>query len=269
MLAALRRVYHALVPLGLRRALRVSRFSPDRRARANLWTKTGGRVAAGPFAGLRLAGNAPDDCYGPILIGSYECEVHEWLERELRTGWPAMVNIKSNAGFYSTGLALRTGGEVRVHAFEADAAMRAETARSATINGVHDRVQIHGPADIPTLSALESTGVTRALVVCDCEGMERELLDPSAVSWLGRSALCVELHDFAAPGVTDLLRTRFGATHRIQVLEQRPRDPVAWAARVGVSVEDAQRLTEELRPWAGANLPGRWLVATPATAGRA
>ena len=257
--AVLRRLYHALVPLALRRRLRLRRYSATRRARADLWRQTGGRIAAGPFAGLRLEGDAPDDCEAPVLLGSYECETHEWLEREIARGWSNVVNVGSNIGIYSTGLALRLPAAT-VYAFEMDDALRVVTLASAVGNGVAARVHALGTADPLALSAL---GISAALVVCDCEGYERELLDPSLVPWLVRSAMLVELHDFTAPGATETLHARFASTHDITIVEQQLRDSAAWAARATVSIADAAMLSEESRPWNGAILAGRWMLLSP------
>lgn len=255
----LRRIYHGVVPLALRQTLRLSRFSPSRRARARLWQRTGGRTAAGPFAGFRLAGDTPDDCYGPVLLGSYECDVHPWLERELARGWTVAVNIGSNTGYYSTGLAMRLPGAA-VHAFEMDDALRAETAAAAARNGVGDRVLAHGAASPEALAALP---IAAALVVTDCEGAERELMDPARVSWLSRSAMLVELHDFNVPGTTEALLQRFATTHDAEVVRQSPRDPRIWAARAGITPADAALLADERRPVGDAHVNGRWMLLTP------
>jgi precorrin-6B methylase 2 len=138
-------------------------------------------------------------------------------------GWPVVVNVGSGSGYYATGLALRLPAAT-VHAFEMDDAMRAETARSAARNGAAARVVTHGAA---TLTALAALPLQAALVVMDCEGAERELLDPAAVPWLTRSAIMVELHDFAAPGTTEILRDRFSATHQVEVVTQAARDAQA------------------------------------------
>lgn len=257
--ATLRRWYHALVPFGIRRAIRVNRFDPTRRARSRLWHRTDGCVATGPFRGLLFNSGSPEDAYPPVLLGSYESDVHEWLEREIARGWPAVVNIGSNSGYYSTGLARRLPGAV-VHAFEMDDALREETRRSAVVNGASERVRVLGTADVASLAALP---VERALVVCDCEGAERELLDTAAIPWLRQSAVLVELHDFAAPGTTEVLRSRFAPTHAIVEVQQRPRDARIWAARAGISERDAALLSVELRPWHDQLLPGRWMLLTP------
>ncbi len=260
--SALRRVYHALVPLPLRRHLGLARWTASRRARVRLWEKTGGRVAAGVFAGQRLRHASPGDCEGPVLLGSFECETHAWLEREFARGWPIAVNIGSAFGYYSTGLALRLTNSI-VHAFEMDPGLQEETHRSAEVNGVAQRVRMLGRADVTALASLPVSADSGALVVCDCEGAERDLLDPAHVPWLTRSALCVELHDFAAPGATEALTSRFAASHELVIVEQHSRDAAAWALLAGIDRADAAELCDEQRRWGDVPLPGRWLLASP------
>jgi hypothetical protein len=255
----LQRLYHAAVPISVRQKLRLTRFTASRRARATLWRRTGGRVAAGAFRGELLFAAAPDDCYGAALIGAYESETHPWLERQFARGWRVIVNIGSSEGYYSTGLALRLPAAT-VHAFEMDADLRKKTGESAARNGVGERVVLHGIADVASLAALPAQS---ALVVCDCEGAERELIDPVAVPWMARSAILVELHDFYAPGVTELLRGRFSATHDIEIVSQGPRDAADWARRAEVPVAHARQLIEELRDVRGAHVDGRWMLLTP------
>jgi len=242
--------------------LRLARWTAERRARTRLWRKTGGRVAAGPFAGQQLLAATEAECEAVVLLGAFEAETHEWLDREFERGWRVAVNIGSHIGLYSTGLAMRLK-HATVYAFERDDELRAQTQRSAVANGVASRVQALGYADPATLAALPISPSDGALVVCDCEGAERELMDPVQVPWLATSALCVELHEFAAPGATDALRSRFATTHDLTIAVQAPRDAAAWASRAGIATADAARMCDDGRLWEGAHLPGRWLLATP------
>lgn len=261
-LAALRRAYHGVIPLALRRQLRLSRWTSSRRARLRVWTQTEGRVAAGPFAGMRLRAAVPGECEGAVLLGSFECETHEWLRHEFSRAWRAAVNVGSAGGFYATGLALRLPSAI-VHAFEIAPEWQVETRLMAELNGVDARVLVHGGADVSALAALPINADDGALVVCDCEGCERDLLDPERVPWLRWSALCVELHDFAAPGASATLRERFSATHDITIVAQQPRDPMAWATQANISVADASELCDEARRWGDDVLIGQWMLATP------
>jgi hypothetical protein len=255
----LRRAYHALLPLGVRRKLRLTRFSESRRARARLWQRTGGRVAAGPMRDLRLPGDVPDDCYGTALMGAYECETHLWLDAEIARGWRAVVNIGSSEGHYAVAMALRLP-QATVYAFEMDEALRRETRTMAERNGVLSRIVTLGTADLESMAALP---IESALVISDCEGAERELIDPVAVPWLAKSAMLVELHDMVAPGTTEVLQARFAATHDITIVQQGPRDAAEWARRAGVSVADAAMFLEEVREHEGAHLDQRWMQLTP------
>ncbi len=197
-----------------------------------------------------------------MLMGSFECENHAWLEREFARGWPIAVNIGSAGGYYSTGMAMRLGNAT-VYAYEMDAAWREKTIQSAAYNRVGERVHALGAADIDALAALAVPPSEGVLVICDCEGGERDLLDPARVPWLARSALCVELHDFAAPGATDTLCTRFNQTHDLTIVEQQPRDAARWASLAGISLSDARLMCDEGRRWGDVRTFGRWLLATP------
>ncbi len=219
-------------------------------------------MAAGPFAGQLLVVEREGECEASVLLGAYECEVHEWVERELARGWSVTVNVGSALGLYSTGAAMRLPGAT-VYAFEADGVFRERTMQSADLNGVADRVRALGFADAAALAALPVNMNHGALVFCDCEGCECDLLDPARVPWLHGSALCVELHDFAAPGVTEILRERFGETHFVEFVEQAPRNAAVWAARAGISEADAALMCNERRTWGATELPGRWLLASP------
>jgi len=259
---ALRRAYHTWIPVDVRRRIRLTRWTASRRARRRVWRRTGGRVAAGPFANLRLLAHTPADCESAVLLGSFECETHAWLEREFARGWSIAINVGSNAGYYSTGMAMRLGNAI-VYAYDIDPAWREETRRSAEANGVGERGRSLGRADVDVLAALPVPTGHGALVICDCEGFERELIDPVRIPWLADSALCVELHDFAAPGVTDILRTRLSDTHELAVVEQQPRDAAVWASRAVVDFDDAAQMCDEIRRWGDVPLRGRWLLATP------
>ncbi len=59
--------------------------------------------------------------------------------------------------------------------------------------------------------------------MCDVEGYEEALLDPAAVPALRSAWVLVEVHEFARPDVTNLLRQRFEPTHRVSHVWQTDR----------------------------------------------
>jgi hypothetical protein len=64
---------------------------------------------------------------------------------------------------------------------------------------------------------------TGALVVCDCDGCEREILDPEAVPQLRSRLLIVEAHELLGEGITPAVRERFEPTHHVIEIPSRPR----------------------------------------------
>lgn len=177
-------------------------------------------IQAGPFAGMSFHRSDAPSAYLPILIGSYEHEIHGFIEAALARQPRVIVDIGCNAGFVAVGLARRAPDAV-VHAFDIDVTAQDDCRKLAAINAVTDRVVIAGEC---TPSHLEALCAERALVFCDCEGHELELLDPAKVPALAQADIIVELHDFMRSDVaiTPAVLSRFAATHDIAVADVRP-----------------------------------------------
>jgi hypothetical protein len=201
-------------------------------------------VRRGPLQGLKyppeLVGKV--DALVPKLIGSYEAELHEPLERLLA---PTVVNIGSADGYYAVGLA-RLGH--RVQAFDPDPAGRETTLRLAEHNGV--TVTVSGAFKPGTLRDLEDGA---PLIICDCEGCEASVLEPDV---LRDCNLIVELHDFVKPGLGDEVVKRFSSTHDVEVIPERPRDPSTFPEVEGLP-------HPELAVAEGRPEQMRWAVMTP------
>jgi hypothetical protein len=197
------------------------------------------RVSGGPFAGLLYPDAAPLSLV-PKLLGVYERELHGAIEDAVRADPEVIVNVGAADGYYAVGLARRCPDAV-VWAYEADARQRDLCARVAAANGVS--VQIAGAAGPDELRALPPG---RALIVMDCEGCERALLEPPL-----DATIIAELHDFFDPGVGDAIVGRFAPTHEVVVVPTAPQPP-------------ARHPLSEQRP-----APMRWAVMTPRRAPRA
>jgi hypothetical protein len=169
----------------------------------------GRRVLAGPFAGMAYVGEAVGSELLPKLLGTYELELHFVLEALLRRPWERVINVGCGEGYYAVGLALRLPAAT-VHAFDTDATARRLGAELAALNGVSNRLRL--AAACPP-SCLHRLAGRNALLLCDCEGDEWELLRPDAVPTLARCTMLVELHEFLRPGVTRELLRRFAGTH--------------------------------------------------------
>ncbi|MHB8837808.1 MAG: hypothetical protein ACYC7F_02520 [Gemmatimonadaceae bacterium] len=217
----------------------------------------GDRVMSGPFAGMQLTGYPA----APELLGTYECElfpvVRELAERRPRS----LVNIGARFGYYAIGLA-RLIPELHAVAFEAEAEARAVLAGAVAANGVADRVQVGGFCDGPALEAALGSG-DGVLVVCDIEGGEVPLLDPTAVPALRHATILVECHGPPESPTEPVMTMRFLPTHAVRSVAIEPRslaqlpEGVAepWRARMPRTLV---ALMEEHR-----TLPQSWVLLTP------
>lgn len=208
----MRALYRALLPEGVRARVRPLLYPSDTLFRAVAWRAAGGRVYAGPFAGLRLAPRP----YLPHLLGTYEQELHPALERLCAHAWRRIVNVGGGNGYYIAGFGRRVP-ESELVVFELDSAARDVISATLARNGLAARARVLGTAEPEGLEAA-CAGEGRLLVVMDVEGAEVELTDLAAVPSLRRATVLVETHDFARAGCTAAIAERFERSHRITVI---------------------------------------------------
>ena len=212
--------------------------------------KTHSRVHTGPFRGMRYIHHAvhvQSSAYCPKLLGTYEQELHSVVD-SLRTQRPyqRVINIGAGEGYYAVGLALHLP-QSRLTAFEADPDSRKVLSQIAHANGVASRLTIREFCIPPLLQEELGTG-GRALVVCDVEGGEQELLDPKVIPALADTDILVELHDFIIPGISDTIRERFARTHRILDIPAQPRQLRDWPPSLSLPQAYRRTALSEYRP---------------------
>lgn len=203
-------------------------------------------VLSGPFAGMTYVPFAVDSSFVPRIVGSYESELHYILERIIEAGYREIVNIGCGEGYYAIGLALRLPG-TRVHAFDIDPWARYLCYQMARINEVTDRVTVSGRCDIKRLRTLP---LERALLICDCEGCELDLLRPDLFADLHVCDLLVELHDFLNPKISRTILARFSDTHNITLVNSTERNPVDYPPLKSFKSREQRLALDEFRPGA-------------------
>jgi hypothetical protein len=201
-------------------------------------------VQQGPFQGMRYVRAVSWGQLVPKLLGSYEAELHEELERLIAGGYDRVVNVGCAEGYYAVGLARRLPSAT-VYAFDSDAHARYLCRRLATRNGVQERVRVEGTCAPARLGAVVAR---RTLLVVDCEGCELTLLRPDLVPALAEADLLVELHDFLEPSTSATLVSRFSATHRVTIVDSVERDPAAYPCLARLSPKDRAHAVAEHRP---------------------
>jgi hypothetical protein len=213
-------------------------------------------VLRGPFAGLCYPHSIADYDPGllPKLLGTFEQELAPAIEEVIASAPSLVVNIGAAEGYYAVGLALRLP-ESHVVAFEMDSAAAARCVELAELNGVADRVRLKGLCTPAELASLDLEG---ALVVCDCEGCELSVIDPSSAPGLRQAELIVELHDFVDPSISRVIKDRFGGSGRVEIVGTAPRDPALVEELAGHTAAEAALAVDEHRPG-----PMEWAVVRP------
>jgi hypothetical protein len=234
----------------LRDALRYLAKWRQSRIDAGLYVRTGGKVATGPFRGMQFVARSTGGPLAPKLLGIYEHELHATIETIATGGYDTVVNIGAAQGYYAVGLALRMP-RIQVFAYDTDAAAREGCRQVAAINKVADRIEI-GDVFQPVYFSRFEGGKTA--VICDIEGDERSLIDPTVSPALAKFDLLVECHDNVAPGLCDDIARRFAATHSIQRIEPSP-----GAAPVPPEFILADELDALLAIWEWREGPTPWL----------
>ncbi len=184
--------------------------------------KYGAMVQSGPFAGMRYLDASIGSSFLPKLIGSYECELHPIIQKTLVTPYQSVVDVGSAEGYYAVGLARNLAGKPKVYAFDTDIAAQELCRQLADINDVKNQVVVAGYCDF---EKLQSSLQGRALLICDCEGYELQLLDPKEVPALLTTEIIVELHDTPQIPVTPQIEARFTDSHSIEIISIEVRNP--------------------------------------------
>ena len=171
-------------------------------------------VRSGPFQGMKYTGKSAGSVLIPKLLGIYERELHPVLEYAISHPFQVIVDIGAAEGYYCVGLARRMP-QTRVVAYEMDEAGRRQLKELARLNHVSDQLEIRGLCTMEEMNSVLDASVP-ALLICDVEGAEAYLLDSLRVPALVSMHILVELHDFVLGGLSDVMYSRFQATHEIQ-----------------------------------------------------
>jgi hypothetical protein len=184
---------------------------------------SGNTVLSGPFAGtkLYLSPLSGRHLLG-YLLGTQEIELHGAVEGIVSRRYATIINIGAADGYYALGLARRLP-QAGVLAFEANSSHHKYLNASARVNGVAERIFVRGFCSGHELRAALATIRKPALVICDIEGGEVDLLDPESIGDLRSVDLLVETHDQYVANCTEILKSRFVATHAVQQFSGRPR----------------------------------------------
>ena len=221
---------------------------------------TGGAILTGPFQGVKLCSTIAFGTSGgnlaAKLLGSYEAELHDAIDRIIAAKPRVIVNVGSGDGYYVCGFAARLP-QCQIIAYEADELSREACARNLAINRLEASATIRGFATVEDLK--ESLTGEQACLMVDCEGGELDLVDLEKLPALKSTTILVEVHDFVRPGIGKTILERLSRTHTVARMDQASRPvPIpglpGWLAPWNFFLQDERRGVAE----------NYWLFFTPA-----
>ena len=213
----------------------------------------GTKVLQGPFKDMEFLEKSAEGCHIAKLLGCYEQPLQPFIEKAILSDYSVIINIGCAEGYYAVGLA-RAMPSVTSLAFDTDPIAQKNCRDLALKNGVSERVKIYGSFTHAEFSLFTNETV---LVLCDIEGAEETLLDPSLAPALEKFDIIVESHECIRAGITKRLMSRFDESHDIQLVEDygtRHLEPsVHWFAQLS-------HLDQLLATWEWRSGPTPWLV---------
>ena len=210
------------------------------------------------FAGMVLPKRASwgDGDVLPKLLGCYEAELHPVIDEIVAAAPDLIVNVGAAEGFYAVGMG-RLLPAAFVHAFDTEAKSQDICREAAGLNYIGSRISVTGQCTSDLLQAIVPRGRT-PVVICDCEGYEKTLIDPRRVPALRTAMLVVECHDFLDASITQTLVDRLSETHTLTGIREGARDPNTMPFLQGLDSLDRWLAVCEYRP-----TMMHWLVARP------
>ena len=218
------------------------------------------KVAHGPYEGMQLPKEAwwgtKDAC--SKLLGVYERQIQDQLV-SLAPRASVLIDVGAADGYHAIG-AVGSGLYQRAICFEISEHGRERLKANAELNGLADKIEIHGEANTESLAPILAK-IDSGVILCDIEGAEFELLSREFLEPARHFHFIIELHDrFVADGeaqksglferANSLFDTKIIRSADIRISEFRELD----------QFNDTQRL---LAFNEGRGAAMEWLVLTP------
>lgn len=233
------------------------------RLTAQLSADTDYKVLSGPYRGMSYFG-APripivDKTPTTKLIGSFEEELHPWIEALVTRDYHTVTFIGAGEGYHAVGMARRMRAS-RFVVFDTLIAARQACKSLAEQNGVKQRLQLRGFCGAEAFFDLDLPG---SLIFSDCGGAELTLLDPVLYPALRLATILVETHDAFDHRISARLVARFSGTHKIDLIAAKPRDPAKYTLPGDLSVEHVRMALDEQRKLTSDGKPQLWALLSP------
>ena len=215
--------------------------------------KEGTKIHRGPFKGMEFLAESSEGCHVAKLLGTYEQPIHSYITSISNKPYRNIINVGCAEGYYAVGFALLMK-ESKILAYDTNKLAQEACEKLACKNDVQDRINIFGELRHEDLT---DSLLKDAIIFCDIEGAEIDLLDPAIAPALKKVDLLVESHECLVPGVTNILKERFKETHDIQEVKdngmREVENPPIWLG-------EFSHLDQLLATWEWRSGPTPWLI---------
>lgn len=199
--------------------------------------KSKSKVMSGAFSGMFLDTSAVSWGDGDIskkLLGIYEEELNDIIEKFVGSNPNRIVNLGCAEGYYAVGMKIRCPN-AQVFAVDiSDKALNC-TLINANLNNISLNLKKQPP-----------NPNTRDLWIIDIEGGEFQMLDNPEV-WKGVDII-VEMHEWTNRYMRDIFKSKFEQSHKITMINQGSRNPNKFEFLRHFSDHDRWLLMSENRP---------------------
>ena len=210
-------------------------------------------VAYGPFKGLKLA--AETWWVGGIdrssmLLGLYEREVMESLAH-VPGSHRTFIDIGAADGYFGIGVLVNRMFD-RSYCFEASPLGQEVIKANAVLNGVADKVFVHGIATKDFFLSIPEEERSRAVLLVDIEGGEFDLFDEEQFLRWKDAIIIVEMHQhLVAAGTERMQRFKSMASRHfdVEVITMTGRDLSQFPELIGLADSDRWLICSEGRGW--------------------
>ncbi len=173
----------------------------------------GATVQSGPFRSMILSPMTHQESLGPFLLGTYEQELHPWIETLSAQRFTQIIDVGAKFGFYAVGFA-RLMPDTPMIAFDTDSWAREATREMILQNSTPNATT----AKFCSSRWLDRHLLPESFIFTDCEGFEGELFCTTTTRALDSATVLIEVHDNLVPGVGAALTKRFAATHHLEAV---------------------------------------------------
>lgn len=174
-------------------------------------------VKHGPFVGLKYPDYvACGSAIFPKILGCYEREIQDVIENACNKSYSEIIDIGAAEGYYAVGFALRKPN-AKIFAFDIDNEAKMYCEKMAELNSASNQIFIESECTSDLLSNFKFT--QKGLIICDCEGFEKQLFTTQSVKNLVNCDLIIETHDFMDITISKHIAEVFSNTHHVKVIE--------------------------------------------------